>query len=404
MVTTALRRKETAPHSACLELIVHEHSDITKVKGSLTGRASSSLEEVKLDLSDFFRVNKPLKKLRNLFKALGDLPYLKTLRFHYGAATLQRLPVQLLTIALSQALGTLEALELNNVNLTGSEEEFEDFEHLLQNHSSLQAFSFCSSGCSSASSISKILSALSETPRLEKLVIYSEGRSPWGKLTGDAVGMICRSSTLRDLQHLVLYESTSALGMGNFFTDEHTVAVAQQLSDSSDGKNILKHRPSSQLEELMLSCWPLGKAGGSALSDMLRVNKTLRKLSIVVYELEEGDDASIIDGIAKALQFNDTLEVLELHGRSEKWPEEAFAFLETMQTNYSLKRLKLFSDNSFVKPGIDFYLKLNYAGRGKLLRNANSTKEQWVQALVDVRHDLSCVFYFLSTNPLLVEI
>jgi hypothetical protein len=405
MVTTTLRRIETAPHASCLELVVHENSNIAQFKGTLTGRASVSLQEVKLDLSDFFRQSKRNKKLRKLFKALGDLPHVKTLRFHY--AVLQRLPVHLLTIALHQAAGRLETLELANVSLEGTEEEFEDFLNLLQHHSSLQIFSFSSSGCCSSCNINNIMAALSTTPHLEKVVIYSEGRSPWGRMTGDAVGTLCRSTTVKDLQHLVLYDSSSRLGMGNFFTDEHTVAMAQALSINSNDNP----QNSTRLEEVMISTWPLGKAGIKALCQMIRVNTSLRKLTVVIYELQDNSAADqnnnkecgIVD-LAKALEFNSTLTVLELHGRSEigKWIEEAF--LEMMKTNYALRTLKLFNDDSFLKLEIDFYLKLNRAGRDKLLQNANSTRNQWMEAIVTVRDDLSCLFYFLSVNPLLCQV
>jgi hypothetical protein len=322
---------------------------------------------------------------------------------------LERLPVHLLTIALSQASGRLEILELNNVNLTGSTEEFRDFMALLRQHASLRVFCLSSSGCSSACSITDLMGALSDAPRLEKVIIYSEGRSPWGPMTGEAVGTLCRSATITELQHLVLYNSSSALGQ-NFFTDEHTVSLAQALSGPADsiGSSTIIQPSLSQMQEIMISCWPLGIEGVRALCQMLRVNTSLRKMTFVIYELEEIKDGCIIVDIAEALKFNQSLKVLELHGRNNdsdaKIAIEA-AFLDMLQTNnYALTRLKLFNDeHSFIKPDIDFYLKLNQAGRGDLLQNANATKSEWIQALANVRHDLSCLYYFLSTNPLIME-
>jgi len=447
MVTTALlRRKDFAPHSSRLELTVHEDSDITQVKATLTGRASVSLEEVKLDLSGLFHQNHRNKKLRKLFKALGDLPHLKTLRFHYNnpsSSLLERLPVQLLTIALSSQQGAggraLEILELNHVNLTGTQEEFQRFYLALQNHPSLQVFSFSSSGCSSASSINPLLQALSQTPKLEKVVLYSEqGRSPWGRLSGDSIGALCRSRTLKDLQHLVLYDSTTATS--NFFADEHTMALGQALSSSttttfssSNGdndnaqllqrdsalanfnKNIIptsiqsthSFASSSRIEEIMISCWPLGHAGVEALCQMLCSNTSLRKVSMVIYELDEDNatqETCTLPHLATALQSNTTLQQLELHGRNEigKWMEESFLEL-LMQSNFTLTHLKLFHDEAlFLKPFLEFYLTLNRAGRALLLRTAAPTKAEWVDSLCRVRDDLSCLFYLLSMNPLLL--
>lgn len=408
MVATALlRRKDFAPHSSCLELTVHDSSDISQAKGTLTGRSSGSLEEVKIDLSRLFQHNNRNKKLRKLFKAIGDLPYLKTLRFNYNTTrTLERLPVHLLSIALSEKASStrLEILELNHLNLTGTEAEFNDFLSIIRSHPSLQVFSFSTSGISSSSSISALLCALSTTPKLEKVIIYSEkGESPWGQLDGDAIASLCRSPTLKELQHLVLYDSSNSLG--NFFSDAHTIALSQALSIPQDASNLQRRANLSCLEEIMISCWPLGKPGVEALCHMLQTNASLRKLTMVVYELDEGnntEDTCGLSEIATSLYHNSTLEVLELHGKNEigKWIEEPFLIM--IQSNFSLTTMELFhNDGLFLKPFLNFYLTLNWAGRGALLQNENASRSQWVDSLIRVRNDASCIFYFLSMNPLL---
>jgi len=409
MVTTALVRKSFAPHSSCLEVQVDESSDIAQVKATLTGRASTSLQEVKLDLSRFFQNNHRNKKLRKVFKALGALPHLKTLRFHYSSTdTLERLPVHLLSIALSENAGCnqLEILELNQVNLTGTVEEFNEFLSILQSHPSLSVFSFSTSGCCSSSSINALLRALSVTPKLERVIIYSEkGQSPWGRLDSDSIAALCRSASLRELQHLVLYDSTDS--MTNFFMDEHTIALAQTLSMPAIDSIVQPTQSTtiSYLEEIMISCWPLGKAGVDALCRMIESNRTLHKLTMVIYELGEDinkEETCNISNIATALYLNSTLQSLELHGRNEigKWVEEAF--LHVMQSNVTLTNLELFHMNGlFLGPFLNFYLKLNRAGRGSLLQNQNISRSKWVDSLILVRNDVPCLFYFLSMNPLL---
>lgn len=47
---------------------------------------------------------------------------------------------------------------------------------------------------------------------------------------------------------------------------------------------------------------------------------------------------------------------------------------------------------------IDFYLKLNRAGRGDLLRS-DVTKAQWMDVLASQKHDPSRIYYFLRSNP-----
>lgn len=392
VTTTLLRRKDFAPHSSCLEVTVRESQDITQVKGTLTGRTSASLAEVKLDLSGLFRQNARNKKLRKLFKTLGDLPYLKTLRFHYSTVALERLPVHLLTIALEGGK-RLEILELNQVNLTGTEEEFAVFFTTLRTHASLSVFSFSSSGCCSASSINEVLEAISVTPKMERVVLYSpQGRCPWGRLNGAALNTLCQSPTLKDLQHLVLYDSSASTG--NFFADEHTMALAQALSN-----------PQARLQEVMISCWPLGQAGVRTLCQMLQTNQSLQKLTMVIYELGDDnntDETCNLGELATALLSNSTLKTLELHGSTDlgKWIEEDFWIM--MQSNFCLTSLKLCQDKAlFSRRFLDFYLKLNAAGRGQLMQNENAATAQWVDSLIRVRDDLSCLFYFLSSNPLL---
>lgn len=408
MVATAfLRRKDFAPHSSCLELTVNDSSDISQAKGTLTGRSSSSLEEVKLDLSRLFQHSNRNKKLRKLFKAIGDLPYLKTLRFHYSATrTLERLPVHLLSIAMQgkACSSRLTILELNHLNLTGNVSEFDEFLSILGSHPSLHVFSFSTSGISSSSSISALLGALSTTPKLEKVIIYSEkGKSPWGRLEGEALASLCRSRTIKELQHLVLYDSSNSLG--NFFTDEHTVALSQALTVPHDYNSVQQQANLSCLEEVMISCWPLGKPGVQALCQMMKTNTSLRKLTMVVYELDEENNTEETCGlsdIATALYDNSTLQALELHGKNEigKWIEEPFLIM--MQNNFSLTSLELFhSDGLFLRPFLNFYLTLNRADRGALLQNENASRSQWVDSLIHVRNDASCLFYFISMNPLL---
>eukprot|EP00797_Seminavis_robusta_P018467 Sro276_g106030.2 (324) ;mRNA; r:49149-50120 len=318
---------------------------------------------------------------------------------------MERLPIPLLTIALSLSTEKLEILELNQVNLTGTPPEFEVFWETLRRHASLQVFSFSSSGCSSAGSVNQLLRALAETPKLEKVVLYShDGKCPWGRLEGTAVESLCRSETLQDLQHLVLYDSSDAIH--NFFTDEHTSAMARALSNNNPQplqQPLQQNNIQSQLEEVMISCWPLGRQGVDALCQMLRTNTSLLKCTMVVYELGHDNNTQetcTMPELATALQSNTTLQSFEIHGSTElgKWLEEAFLIM--MQSNYTLTTLKLCQDEAlFLRPFLQFYLALNKAGR-KLL-DQNATREDWVSALIRVRQDLSCIFYFLSTNPLL---
>lgn len=78
------------------------------------------------------------------------------------------------------------------------------------------------------------------------------------------------------------------------------------------------------------------------------------------------------------------------------------AFRQALQYNYRLERLFLF-DSRNLQQEIDFYMKLNRLGRGRLLQHPLASRREWVETLVYVRHDLDCLFYFLSIHPLLLR-
>lgn len=482
VVTAALLRHPTHERNAsCLSLTVSgEGDDLIKAKAVLTGRASIELYELKLDLYQLFQSTCPTKKVRKLFQAIAQLPHLKILRFQYrqpppprrrtlnrtnnsGAAgggtgtELQRLPVHLLTLALTMTTtksceknGGLCELELDHVNLTGTENEFELFYTTLQTHPTLETIRFCSSGICSSSNIHQFLMTMANMSNLQNLVLYSQGQSPWGYLSASSLKtLLSKCITLKQFQHLILYDSNA--GCFNFLQNEQIVAVAQALTPPSPSSpspppietttlatsTSINHN--FLLQELMISCWPLGKQGVNALSQMLRVNTSLKELVMVVYELEQqlntisssnnennnnstkaeaitenitssssqannnNDASSILVPLAHALQVNNTLSCLELHGLNDVSTSTEYAFQNMMKTNYTITKLKLFNTETYSKLTINFYLKLNKVGRNKLLGTTNVSKDEWINVLSQVRHDLSCIFYFISTNPLFVH-
>ena len=54
-------------------------------------------------------------------------------------------------------------------------------------------------------------------------------------------------------------------------------------------------------------------------------------------------------------------------------------------------------------PMISMYLKLNQLGRGDLIQNDQTSRQQWVDKLLEAHDYLDGLYYFLSMNPSLCE-
>mgnify|MGYP003865780987 CR=1 FL=1 len=165
---------------------------------------------------------------------------------------------------------------------------------------------------------------------------------------------------------------------------------------------LIRAKDSSQLEEVSIS-GTLGGGGGAyrcAIAEMLKVNTTLKKLELHLRSRTDEDEPGIVE-LSKALIKNKTLTKFQLHGAtnsSGSWNTRT-AFLNMLRTNYTLFESALVFHPGFLRPESDLYLKLNHVGRGRLLENANVKKDEWVNALIKVRDDIDCLFYFLITNP-----
>jgi hypothetical protein len=49
------------------------------------------------------------------------------------------------------------------------------------------------------------------------------------------------------------------------------------------------------------------------------------------------------------------------------------------------------------------YLRLNKAGRRRLLQDDNSTPREWVNTMISLKDDLNCIYYLLSRKPTLLN-
>ena len=107
-------------------------------------------------------------------------------------------------------------------------------------------------------------------------------------------------------------------------------------------------------------------------------------------------------GIAEALLVNTSLKSLDVWAWGGDISAQGSqtitkAFTNMLLSNRVLKFLT-FQGLDWTNPEIDFYLRLNRAGRHHLLQCLEE-KSSWTNALVKHKDDTDVCFYFLSLNP-----
>jgi hypothetical protein len=141
--------------------------------------------------------------------------------------------------------------------------------------------------------------------------------------------------------------------------------------------------------------------------------QTLRSLYWLDIKVGKFDDDTHLATLVDAMSENSTMETLPFsfifsgQGASlSKAMQELFAsLLET--SNFSLTTLCFGTPciDPVVDQKIKWFSKLNrVVGRKELLRDANATKETWIEALEAANRDVPCLFHILSSNPMLCSI
>ena len=178
-----------------------------------------------------------------------------------------RLPVSRLNKCLEEHHNQwrVESIRISHVQLLGSRNEFEQLASYLTQCQTLKTvlLSDCKTSRSmttrdDASGFDTILEALSKTPQLQDVSLQNMSMS------GDALGVLCRSATLTKLQVL---QSQSHLPTG-CITGKMVRSMAYQLTTPS----------TSSLSNLRIF-GVLDYEACRYLSEMLLVNRTLQKLS-----------------------------------------------------------------------------------------------------------------------------
>ena len=318
----------------------------------------------------------------DLFAALGRLPHLTKLFFNtYRFPFVATLPVQAFANVF-QGAHVLQEFKLWRTDLYGCcQDDIDGWGRALaHNCHNLQEFRLIKcrlteeneeeairDDAGTFGTLDPILQALAKLPRLKEVELSATKLSALGTLSPPCLRELLRSPSLESfsLLHFDLSENAVLAIAGSLLQQHGTPATTR----SSLGSPTTTTQQSSSIKTIHGST-------SIAPNQFSKSNMKHVKLSGV------GSTASMFRKPVRD------------------------AFRTVLQCNYVLETLFLF-DARNLQEEIRFYLKLNRLGRNRLLHDPQRYKEsrsqEWIEILVQVRHDLDCLFYFLHECPLLLS-
>ena len=380
-----LRRNETG--YSCLDLMMNpgfEAVDINLLTEAVL--ANQTLKEVK-----FFGIlgdDDVNEATGRLVESFARLPKLNTLSiFGYCQDIVARL-----NNILYHRAQTLEHLRLTYVHFNGPDLWMTTFQQCLQNMKRLESFFLLdcqfSERLRDSNAIDKIIMSLSKLPNLEKVGIQPLETDAIGTLSTDSLVALCR---LRELSYL----SIRGLSFPESFP--HLEQMMAALRNSCTIRDLIFQ--SSTSED---NC--------TSIESLIRGSKSLECVHVRIGAEGKQDDKHIVK-IAEALQENASIKRLTIEYRHLSNinfnPSTLAKFGKLLEGNYSIEDIIFISNAT---PGIghdplvSMYLKLNLLGRGALIQGEQTSRQQWVEKLLEVNDYLDGIYYFLSMNPLLCEV
>jgi Ran GTPase-activating protein (RanGAP) involved in mRNA processing and transport len=187
------------------------------------------------------------------------------------------------------------------------------------------------------------------------------------------------------------------------------------------------------LEKLNLGCNELTDESAPALVDLIQQHASLKRLELYRTNLTDVGCTLIAQAVAtnrllvslglgrnpvtdrsyiawaKALAVNTTLESISLQEVDHKQITTvgAQAMLDMIRDNYCLEHIGMsLSDRSghgksWYHTRINMFLRLNHAGRRRLLQGATPSRRDWLQTVEAVHDDLNAIRYLVQSNPTL---
>lgn len=188
----------------------------------------------------------------------------------------------------------------------------------------------------------------------------------------------------------------------------------------------------SSLEKLNLACNPLQDIGARALAILLQVHPSLKILELHRTQLTDMGcrllaetlkantsllnlDVSFNDitedtylYVAEALKVNQTLKTINIQVNKKMKIQACEAILGMVKENFVLESVSTLMRVRFdpaeyhqfedLLHQINLYLRLNHAGRGRLLQGEATTQE-WAISLLAMHDDINGLYYLMQSNP-----
>lgn len=318
----------------------------------------------------------------SMFRALGNLAKLERLIFDFIGSDGDELPLALLTAAIRPAT-KLISLELSCVHLTGGLDEVKHFAKALRGQpwKKIEVFGCClDPDLRESTFLDPILNQIAAMDSVQEVIITALDFNFLGQLSGETLLRVLSES--RSLKNVVVGEFR--------LDDEHIVPLSVALEENRN------------LTELSIGC-ELGPRGSEAMAKMLQCNKSLEILHLYLTTLEGGEKRQI--AIAEALEGNHSLKRFSLFGSAGNITIKTQShFAKMLERNFQLEELELQDEDDVIRPQIEMYLKLNRAGRGRLLQSEALYREDWVSVLFSLRDYTDCLFHMISLNPAVCNI
>ena len=333
------------------------------------------------------------KKTSKILQALTMLPHLHTLEFHQASSPGHSLLPAKAMASLMQDLSSLQKLCFHSCDVFGSEAEIDRFWNSIGQH-----------------------------PALEHLEVQ------WCCIGFDQVHLMTVASCLQRLKHLrvdsldnwepktqlVLLESCLLLEelelKGMWFSGEEFTELVHCLHQQ-------KHLRCLTLGK----CYNMDTSGHDALVQLLQGSKD----SLEEFEFQPDDNGFgesihfLSDTVPRALAPNQHLKkmvIIQRPAAEEAWKsfELQIRWLELVRDhNMVLENLRI-EDCNFpnrwhpdldldpsLQRALEFYLRLNQLGRGRVKRYlwSSETPAVFFQTLAEASDDISCLYYFLRLGP-----
>jgi len=346
---------------------------------------------------------------RTALSAVGHLETLEELQIWCST-----IPVATLAATMRRA-SRLRKIYFFRVKLAGSQQDFAELADAVHTHLSLQDVRF--GGFETCSAVDHnnerveinmdcVIEAMAKAPTLQVVSLQLSGARDRAPFSGAALAKLFQSPTISELY-------LSRLGL----VHEHFGVIAKEIAQNTNlrildlfGNNLSNEnivliakglQQNVGLQTLVLPCSEevLSLESSAAISHALKVNTTLVNLNLPRGSLS--DDGLL--HLSEGLSVNKTLRKIEVDVSKHVGEKGRTALLGMLEKNYGLERLVVGSAEKSIKEKVEYYMRLNEAGRGSLFSKGHANRAEWVEMLISCSTDLDCLFYFTSLNPTLCQ-